>query len=128
MSDGARPGNRHVGELLPLRIELEIPVRQVVGLVPQHHRLNHFVLTFLTPQNLRKTLTIIPTTPVRARIAHRAGHGSERRSMSCAMGNTCTNWSCRDYCERFAKILGREESENEMVEAVMLWNEPNNLS
>jgi hypothetical protein len=32
---------RHLGEAGPFRVDLEIPVRLVVGLVPDHHRFDH---------------------------------------------------------------------------------------
>src|SRR5579884_391413 len=40
-ANGPRPGDRQLGKHLPVRVDLEIPVRQVVWLVPQHHRFNH---------------------------------------------------------------------------------------
>src|SRR5258707_15118054 len=33
--------NSHMGKYLPVGVQVKIPVREVVGLVPQHHCFNH---------------------------------------------------------------------------------------
>ena len=41
LSDCLRSGMNEGSKLLPLRVQVEVPVRQIIRLVPQHHGFNH---------------------------------------------------------------------------------------